>query len=78
LGYFKRFQAPIDTIRQSLAYRFTHHLWPPGSSRQRSGHWLRSLSRKAKLYLGLKGFEGMIEAFDQLVSLGVNPVSRSV
>jgi hypothetical protein len=77
-GYLKRFQAPIEVIRQILAHRFTHHLWPPGTGRQRPGHWLRSLSKKAKLYLGLQGFERMIEAFDRLLSLGINPVSRSV
>ena len=77
-GYFKQFQAPIETIRQTLAHRLKHHLWPPGTDRQRPGHWLRSLCKKAKLHLGLKGFEGLMEAFDQLVSLGINPVSRSV
>ena len=76
-GYFKRFQASIRTIRQILAYRFYHHLWPPGSSRQRQGHWLRSLLKKALFYLGLSGFRDILDAFDQLVSLGVTPVSRS-
>lgn len=76
-GYFERFQSSIETIRQSLAYRFYRHVWPPGSSRQRQGHWLRSLIKKAKGYLGLVGFEGILEAFDQLVPMGLNPVSRS-
>jgi hypothetical protein len=76
-GYFNRFQATIRAIRQSLAYRFYNHLWPPGSSRQRQGHWLRSLLKKAKFYLGLNGFESLIEAFDKLLLMGLNPVSRS-
>jgi len=77
-GYFQRFQASIETIRQSLAHRFYDHLWPPGSNRQRQGHWLRSLFKKAKVYLGLSGLGGIEEVFDQLVSLGINPVSRSI
>ena len=77
-GYLPRFQSSIETIRQSLAYRFYHHLWPPGSSRQRQGHWLRSLLRKAGVYLGFSGWEAFDETFDQLFSLGINPVSRSI
>jgi hypothetical protein len=77
-GYFKRFQASIETIRQSLSHRFYRHLWPPGTHRQRQGHWLRSLFKQAKVHLGLSGFEDILEAFDRLMSLGINPVSRSV
>ena len=77
-GYFQRFQSSIETIRQSIAYRFYHHLWPPGSSRQRQGHWFRSLFKKAKVYLGLSRFEGVMEVFDELISQGINPVSRSI
>jgi len=77
-GYFQRFQSSIETIRQSLAYRFYHHVWPPGSSRQRQGHWVRSLLRKVKLYLGLSCLEGVLEGFDRLVCLRINPVSRSI
>jgi len=77
-GYFRRFQSSIETIRESIAHRLYHHLWPPGSSRQRQGHWLRSYLLKIKFYLGLNGLSGEImEAFETLVSQGVNPVSRS-
>jgi hypothetical protein len=76
-GYFPRFQASIETIRQSLAYRFYHHLWPPGSSRQRQGHWLRAFLKKVRVYLGLSGWGAVSEAFDALISLGMNPISRS-
>lgn len=76
-GYLPRFQTPLESIRQSLAYRFYHHVWPPGSSRQRQGHWLRSFVGKAKVYLGLNGWEAFDKTFNQLFSLGINPVSRS-
>jgi hypothetical protein len=39
---------------------------------------LRSLLRKAGVYLGFSGWEAFDETFDQLFSLGINPVSRSI
>ena len=77
-GYLPRFQASLETIRQCLAYRFYHHLWPPGSNRQRQGHWLRSFLRKARVYLGLGGFHTFSGVFERLLGLGLNPVSRSI
>ena len=75
-GYFNRFQASIKTIRFTLSYRLKNGRWPPGLSRQ--GHWLRALKRKVEAYLGKSWKLGMIEAFDHLLSLGHNPVSRSI
>ncbi len=77
-GYFQRFHASIEMIRDRLTFRITHYRWPPESSRQQQGHWFRSLLRKAKLYLGLDGFEGLMGAFDALLSQGITPVSRSI
>ena len=50
LGYFKRFQAPIEKIRSSIAFRLQNRRWPPSLSRARQGHWLRSLGTE-KLWL---------------------------
>ena len=77
-GYFSRFQAPIATIRFSLSHRLRYGRWPPGLSRSRQGHWLRSLRRKILAYLG-QGWKGrVLEGFDHLLSRGINPVSRSI
>jgi hypothetical protein len=76
-GYFSRFQSSIETIRQSIVYRFYHHLCPPGSNRQRQGHWQRSLLKKGKYYLGMDGLGGVGGMFDKLMGMGVNLVSRS-
>jgi hypothetical protein len=38
---------------------------------------LRSFVGKAKVYLGLNGWEAFDKTFNQLFSLGINPVSRS-
>jgi hypothetical protein len=77
-GYFSRFQASIETIRSSISYRLKKGRWPPGLSRPRQGHWLRSLRRKILAYLG-QGWKGrVLEGFDHLLSRGINPVSRSI
>jgi hypothetical protein len=77
-GYFSRFQASIDAIRFSLSYRLRHGRWPPELSRSRQGHWLRALKRKVLVYLGQCWEAGLLEAFDQLLVQGINPVSRSI
>ena len=77
-GYFSRFQAPIDTIRFSLSHRLRYGRWPPGLSRSRQGHWLRSLRRKVLAYLG-QGWKGrLLEGFDYILTRGINPISRSI
>jgi len=77
-GYFRRFQASVSTIRSSIATRLQTGRWPPGISRSRAGHWLRSLKQKTAAHLG-QGWLGerLLEAFDRLIFLGKIPVSRS-
>lgn len=77
-GYFERFQAPIRSIRSSLAFRLKTGTWPPGSSRSRAGHWLRSLRRKIHAYWGAQWKDGPIAGFDLLIEQGIVPVSRSI
>jgi hypothetical protein len=72
-GYFSRVQASVETIRQSLAYRFYHHLWPPGSSRQRQGYWFElevvdrdsSVKVDGSVHSNAEGiFDRLIRGFD--------------
>lgn len=77
-GYFERIQAPIESIRSSIAYRLRTGRWPPGSSRSRQGHWLRSLRRKVKARLEDQWGAGLIAGFAELIGQGINPVSRSI
>lgn len=77
-GYFDRFQAPIESIRSSIACRLKTGRWPPGWSRSRGGHWLRSLRRKVKAHLEDQWIAGLIPGFDELIEQGINPVSRSI
>lgn len=76
--YFSRFQAPIETIRSSIAHRLETGRWPPNSSRSRQGHWLRSLSRKACAYFGQGWGNRILERFDELILRGQNPVCRRI
>jgi hypothetical protein len=76
--YFKRIQAPIETIRSSIAFRLVNGRWPPGGSRSRQGHWLRSLSRKVCAYFGQVLGNRLVEWFDELMRRGETPVSRRI
>ena len=77
-GYFKRFQASVVVIRACIVRRLTTGRWLSGLSRQRQGHWLRSLQKKALAFLGLTGLLYRLEeAFDRLICKGEIPVSRS-
>ena len=78
-GYLRRFQASIEIIRCRLLYRLRHGRWPPdGPSRSRQGHWLHAFLSKVEAYLGKTWKGTWQEAFDHLVSRGLNPASRSM
>jgi hypothetical protein len=76
--YWPRFQASIAAIFTSLTHRLTFHRWLPFCSRQRQGHWLRSLIRKVCWHLGV-GWEGeLLSALHALWDQGIVPVSRVI
>jgi hypothetical protein len=77
-GYFDRFQAPVESIRSSIACRLKTGRWPPGSSRSRQGHWLRSLRRKIQAHLKQRWIDGPVAGFDRLIEDGIIPVGRSI
>ena len=77
-GYFKRFQAPIETIRSSIACKCTSNRWLPGISRSRQRHWYRSLCMRIKAYLTDTWSQGVVAGFDTLLRVGQGPVSRSI
>jgi hypothetical protein len=77
-GYFTRFQALVQTIWFCLTHRLHCGRWPPGFSRSRQGHWLRSLKKKAIAYFGLKdSAHHLLQAFDRILKIERIPVSRS-
>lgn len=75
-GYFKRFQAPVDTIRSSIDNILTVGKAIRGISRQRQRHWLVALHRKAAAVFGLKA--DLKQAFEKLIAHDVIPVSRAI
>jgi len=74
-GYFRGFQAPMETIRSAIREGPEQEDTP---SRSRRGHWLRALKRKAAAYLGAAFSGSPLQAFDRLVTMGTIPVSRSI
>lgn len=77
-GYFKRFQASIDTIRSSIDSRLKNGCWLTAISRSRQNHWFKALQRKIKAYLGNQCNLQVLSAFDFLMAQGQNPVSRAI
>ena len=77
-GYFKRVQAPVLAIRSCIRFRIENGRWPPGGSRSRCGHWLRSLARKVSAWFGQRWSNRLLEGFDELVRRGENPVRRRI
>jgi len=77
-GYFKRFQAPVATIRSSITIKSANNRWLSGISRTRQCHWLRALKKRIKAYLTETFVEGVLAGFDTLLQLGQVPVSRSI
>jgi hypothetical protein len=51
-GYWSRFQASVEAIRQSLSRKLGHGRWDPGLPRSRQRHWLKGLLRQVGLHLG--------------------------
>jgi hypothetical protein len=76
-GYWPRFQVSISVILHSLSHRLRFHHWPSFLSRQRGGHWLRSLMRKIRWYWGLSWRGDPLRALEELSGQGVVPVSRA-
>jgi len=78
INYFKRFQSPIQTIRDCISCRLKTGRWRPDLSISRQGHWLRALKRRVIAFLGNSWRSKLIDAFDHLIKMGQIPVSRSI
>ena len=77
-GYFKRFQASVDTIRSSIVLKSKTNRWLPGLSRTRQCHWFRSLCKRIRVYLTDTWSLGVVAGFDYLLQLDHIPVSRAI
>lgn len=78
VSHFSRFQSPKEIIRRALKYRITHMRWPPDSHPARGRHWLTNLKRQTKAHLTETWKAGLMAAYDKLIQMGRNPVSRSI
>jgi len=77
-GYWRRIQATVATVRQSVVERLEKGRWPPGCNTARGRHWLRGLRRQVRTHLGMSYAERLAEGFAELVRRGVGAVSRAV
>ncbi|CAO0820369.1 hypothetical protein DFAR_1540020 [Desulfarculales bacterium] len=69
-GYWSRFQALVEIIRQSLSNKLARGRWDPDLPRSRQRHWLQGLLRQVSLYLGLSWSGDLLGAFDWLNGRG--------
>lgn len=77
-GYWSRFQASIASIHQSLVERLSRLKWREDLPRSRQRHWLKGLILQVRLHLGASWPGSLIEAFDELSSRGICPVSQAI
>lgn len=74
-AYWRRFQSPVNVIRQAIAHRKKTGRWRPDLPRPRQRQWWRRLAIKVKLCLGLAYAGSCNEAFITLMNRGAIPVS---
>jgi hypothetical protein len=78
LGFFKRFQTPINTIRKSIRERLTKKQILYNSPRANQDYWLRNLKKNVRVILGEKWKHRLLDGFDKLLLEGQIPVSISI
>jgi hypothetical protein len=77
-GFFRRFQASIETIRSSLTSRLTGASHLPGIPASRQRHWLNGLVRNVTAHLGNHWRGRLLDGFDRLMACGYVPVASAV
>jgi hypothetical protein len=78
-SHFTRIQCSKEAIRTHLDRRLKDGRWPCSSLSHASGrHWLTNLARQTLALLGNQWRTRLMAAFDQLLALGVIPVSRLI
>jgi len=50
-GYWSRFKSSVQTIYNTLSYRFLYKKWPLSISRQRAGNWMRAFIKNIKMLI---------------------------
>lgn len=53
-GYWRRYQESILNIYETLLYKVKNLTWPPWTTRQKAGHWIRKIISNAKINLIIK------------------------
>jgi hypothetical protein len=79
LGYFSRHHVSITDIYNNLKHKIATGTWirGPDLSRQRQGHWLRSLKENINSFLGFEWRNKLLDGFKQIMSAKMCPVIRS-
>lgn len=71
-GFYPRFQTSIRKVFAVLSHRLRAFRWPPGTIRQRAGHWLRKFLVKLQMdFPGRSPPELLVWLFEK----GLNPLA---
>jgi hypothetical protein len=76
--HWRRFQTPIEAIRQAIAHRVNTHRWRADLSREGQRQWWRRLRRLVKAVVGISFAGCLLAGFDAVRTRGFIPVSRSI
>lgn len=78
-NYYPRHHSSIKRIADCIKYRLKNGVWirGPDLSRQKQGHWLRSLKNNILLFHGFNRFENILDGFKQLIFAGQCPILRT-
>lgn len=75
--HFSRIRSSKETVRSHLEQRLNDGRWPVSTlSRSCLRHWLANLRRQKLAHLTDGWKDGLLAAFDRLVTLGKTPVCR--
>jgi hypothetical protein len=77
-SHFDRIQSSCKSIKSGLVQRLMCGQWPSGVPANRQRHWLQNLKRKVFAHFGIVDACDLLTAYDNLLSLGHIPVSRSI
>lgn len=77
-SHFSRFQASRLTIRSALQHRINYGKWPHSLTSARMRHWMTNLKHQIQAHLSQSWRSGLMAAYDNLLSLGKVPVSKSI
>jgi len=65
-GFWNKYQTSIEKIYKTLKFRLEKHCWPPWTTRQKAGHWIKAFTINVRM-LKFRRFIG--KKLDEILTL---------